>query len=62
MEYTIIESNDITEMSDKVNKRLANGWKIVGSHQVIIRHWGDHESCMYSQTMIKEKDFVKDIL
>jgi hypothetical protein len=61
MEYTIIESNDIKELSEKVNYHFVQGWEIVGSHKVRTRHWGNHESFVYSQTMIRKEE-KKEIL
>jgi len=64
MEYTIITRNSAGTLAEKVNQHIQDGWKPVGSHQVVEFHRQNrfsgtqfkdtHIESEYSQTMIKE--------
>jgi len=64
MEYKIVSGGSPSDLSTKVNERLNDGWKVVGSHQVVIhreqnrfsgqQHMDTLNSLEYSQTMVKE--------
>ena len=36
MEYKIVSGGSPSDLTTKINERLNDGWKIVGSHQVVI--------------------------
>jgi hypothetical protein len=38
MEYKIATANTASELASKVNDLIKDGWQIVGSHQVLIKH------------------------
>ena len=62
MEYKIIKSESIDELSKKVEELIQHGWTLVGSHQVVVyqstnrysggRHVDTLHSVEYSQTVI----------
>ena len=63
MEYKIVTGTSPSDLTTKVNERLNNNWKLVGSHQVVIQreqnrfagqqHIDTLNQLEYSQTMIK---------
>lgn len=64
MMYKIIEGSSPNEITKKVNELINEGWKPVGSHQVVIRreqnrfsgqqHMDTLNQLEYTQTLIKE--------
>lgn len=64
MEYKILYGGSPNELQQKVSIHLQDGWKLSGSHQVVIlhsqnRYRGDQHvdtknELEYSQTIIKE--------
>ena len=64
MEYKIVSGGSPSDLTTKINERLNDGWKIVGSHQVVIhkeqnrysgqQHMDTLTQLEYSQTMVKE--------
>jgi hypothetical protein len=64
MEYKIVSATSPNYLSNEVNNLIKDGWKPIGSHQVVIRHSQNRFSGMqhkdtlneleYTQTMIKE--------
>lgn len=64
MEYKIVTSESSSELTNKVNELIGDGWKPVGSHNVVMKnsfnrfsgnvHRDTIVSNEYSQTMIKE--------
>jgi hypothetical protein len=64
MEYKVVESNSPQELTRKVNELISEGWKPIGSHQVVESHRQNRFSGQqhmdtriehdYSQTLIKE--------
>ena len=64
MEYKIVSGGSPSDLTTKINERLNDGWKIVGSHQVVIhkeqnrysgqQHMDTLNQLEYSQTMVKE--------
>lgn len=64
MEYKLVTSSSPTQLQDKVNKLLEEGWEVVGSHHVIVthsqnrysgsQHMDTRHETEYSQTMIKK--------
>lgn len=38
MEFKIITARTPNELNSKINDYIGHGWKVVGSHQVIITH------------------------
>jgi hypothetical protein len=71
MEVMIISSSSADGLNTKINTNLQNGWKPLGSHQVVRSHSqnrfrGDqladtiHQS-VYSITMIKEDPVISEI-
>jgi allophanate hydrolase subunit 1 len=64
MEYKIVSGGSPSDLSTKVNERIKDGWKTIGSHQVVIhreqnrfsgqQHMDTLNSLEYSQTMVKE--------
>ena len=65
MEQLIITAHSAGELNKKIREMMAEGWKPVGSHQVIQTHIQNRYSGMqhkdsiieveYSQTMSKEQ-------
>ena len=63
MEYKVIYGDSPSELSSKVNQYINEGWKLLGSHQVVVmrqecRYRGDQlidtlNKLEYSQTIIK---------
>ena len=63
MEYKVIYGDSPSELSSKVNQYINEGWKLLGSHQVVIRreqnrysgsqHMDTLYQLEYSQTIIK---------
>ena len=63
MEYKIVSAGSPSELTTKVNERLKDNWKLLGSHQVVIhreqnrfagqQHMDTINQLEYSQTMIK---------
>ena len=64
MEYTIIITHSGENLTNKVNEKIKEGWKPIGSHTVIVKHQQNRfrglqhvdtlNETEYSQTMIKE--------
>lgn len=64
MEYKVIETGSVGELNHKINEMIGDGWKPVGSHQVVVKHVQNRfaglqhkdtvNSLEYSQSMIKE--------
>ena len=64
MEYKVIDCGSSSELTNKVREYMSEGWKPVGSHQVVVKHVQNRfsglqhkdsvSSMEYSQTMIKE--------
>ena len=64
MNYTIVSGHSPQDLSKKVNEKINEGWKPIGSHQVVEQHrqnrysgqqWMDTRiECDYSQTMVRE--------
>jgi hypothetical protein len=64
MNYKILYASSPNELNEKVSTHLQDGWKLSGSHQVVVihsqnRYRGDQHidtrnELEYSQTMIKE--------
>lgn len=69
MEYKVIYGDSPSELNEKVQTHLKDGWKLSGSHQVVIRrqqnryrgdqHMDTLNELEYSQTMIKPLDNVE---
>ena len=63
MEYKVIYGDSPSELSSKVNQYINEGWKLLGSHQVVVRreqnrysgsqHMDTLYQLEYSQTIIK---------
>jgi hypothetical protein len=63
MTYKILTSHGPSELTNKVNEHIEQGWEVVGSHIVVTRkslnrfHGSQHIDTIfdleYSQTMIK---------
>ena len=63
MEYKVIYGDSPSELSSKVNQYINEGWKLLGSHQVVVRreqnrysgsqHMDTQYLLEYSQTIIK---------
>lgn len=51
MKYKIIDADSKREFEEKVNREIANGWKLQGG--VSIRAY-DYEDDKYYQAMVKE--------
>ena len=71
MEYKVVCSKGATYLSNEVNSLIKEGWKPIGSHQVVVKHiqnrfsGNQHKDTLneleYTQTMIKENvDNSKD--
>ena len=64
MKYKVIEGGSPSEITTKVNDMIKDGWKPVGTHQVVVRreqnrysgqqHIDTLNSLEYTQTMVKE--------
>jgi hypothetical protein len=64
MEYKILYGGSPNELNEKVSTHLQDGWKLSGSHQVVVihsqnRYRGDQHidtknELEYSQTIIKD--------
>lgn len=64
MDYKVIETGSVGELNRKVKEMIEEGWKPIGSHQVVVKHVQNRfsglqhkdsvSSMEYSQTMIKE--------
>lgn len=64
MEYKIVYGGSPNELTRVVNENLKEGWTIVGSHQVVVRHEQNRfrgtqhvdtlNDLEYTQTLIKE--------
>lgn len=64
MEYKVIESGSVGELNRQIKEMIGEGWKPVGSHQVVVKHVQNRfaglqhkdtiNSLEYSQSMIKE--------
>jgi hypothetical protein len=64
MDYKVIEEGSVSELNRQVKEMIGDGWKPVGSHQVVVKHVQNRfaglqhkdsvSSMEYSQTMIKE--------
>lgn len=65
MEYKVIRSSSLDTLNQKVNEQYSNGYKPIGSHQVVIlksqnrfsgtQHIDTINTIEYSQTMKKIK-------
>ena len=65
MNYKVVSSNSPSGLSDKVNKQIEEGWRIIGSHLVSLSHSQNrfsgsmHKDTIheieYSQTMVFHK-------
>lgn len=63
MKYVVIESHSVSDLNQKVNTRILEGWKPKGSHKVLKQHeqhtYSGNQprqvqvSNLYSQTMLK---------
>ena len=63
MEYKVIYGESPNELSTKVNQYINEGWKLLGSHQVVVvreqnrysgtQHMDTLYKLEYSQTIIK---------
>ena len=64
MKYKVVSGSSPNGLTERVNKHINEGWKPIGSHQIIVIHSQNRYSGMlhmdtkheteYSQTMIKE--------
>lgn len=64
MEQKIITSSSSHGLNEKIEKMIGEGWKPLGSHQVVVKHSQNrfagtqHRDTLneleYSQTMVKE--------
>lgn len=64
MEYKVVEYDTVRDLNGHVQQMINEGWKPVGSHQVVLRHVQNRYSGLqhkdsvstvgYSQTMIKD--------
>ena len=70
MKYKIIDADSPNELNNKVAQMISNGWKPIGSHQVVIRrvqnrysgtqHMDSLNQLEYTQTMVQE--YVKNVI
>ena len=66
MDYKVIATGSHSELTRQVKEHISEGWKPVGSHQVVTRHAQNRFAGLqhrdtqfdleYSQTMIKENE------
>jgi hypothetical protein len=71
MEYKVIDYGSVSELNRQVKEMIENGWKPVGSHQVVVKHVQNRfagmqhkdsvSSMEYSQTMIKDDDKLRNL-
>jgi hypothetical protein len=64
MEYKIVYGGSPSELTRVVNENLKEGWKLVGSHQVVVRHLQNRfrgtqhvdtlNDLEYTQTLVRE--------
>ena len=64
MNYKIVTSSNGQTLTTKINELMTDGWKPVGSHQVVVlhsqnrfsgsQHMDTKHETEYSQTMVKE--------
>jgi hypothetical protein len=64
MKYKVVQSDTLGELNTKVNQLIKEGWKPIGSHQVVIirqqnryrgtQHFDTLNDVEYSQTLINE--------
>jgi len=64
MEYKIVSASSPQGLTSKIIELMTDGWKPVGSHQVVVlhsqnrfsgsQHMDTRNETEYSQTMIKE--------
>jgi hypothetical protein len=64
MEFKVLDGGSVNELNREIKVHIADGWKPVGGHQVVVKHvqlryagmqHKDSVSSMeYSQSMIKE--------
>lgn len=64
MEQKIITSSSASGLNEKIQKMIEEGWKPLGSHQVVVKHSQNRFAGMqhidtineieYSQTIIKD--------
>jgi hypothetical protein len=72
MKYQIVTSDSPHELTTKINKLIADGWKPIGSHQVVItreqnrysgsQHMDTIYKAEYTQTMtITMLDYIRNL-
>lgn len=63
MEYKVITSSSPEGLNEKINNLIKNGWKPMGSHQVVEQHRQNRYSGMQHQdTLIKHEYSISMIL
>jgi len=66
MEYKVVSASSASGLTIEVREHMSEGWKPIGSHQVVTDHIQNRFSGMqhkdsvythtYSQTMVKESE------
>jgi len=59
MEYKLLTSSSPEELTEKINNLIKDGWKPMGSHQVIEQHRQNRYSGMQHQEDIREKCYER---
>jgi hypothetical protein len=69
MEYIILIGSSAEDLTKKVSEKIKEGWSLIGSHHVVIKHEQNRfrgtqhmdtiNDLQYSQTMVKY--FIGDI-
>jgi len=61
LKYVVLSSRSSSKLTETVNSYIAEGWKVVGSHQVLTKHISVERAMTqhkyeneYSQTLIRD--------
>jgi hypothetical protein len=62
MEYKVIHASSPNELSNKVNDALQNGYELIGSHQVVIRHTQNRFNGMVHTNTLNEIEYTQSVV
>lgn len=62
MEQKIITSSSASGLNEKIQKMIEEGWKPLGSHQVVIKHSQNRFAGMQHKDTINEIEYSQTII
>lgn len=62
MEQKIITSSSASGLNEKIQKMIEEGWKPLGSHQVVVKHSQNRFAGMQHKDTINEIEYSQTII